>query len=101
MLTATDQRLIGENTFALRTHELALREIRPYLAANLPQVWTEDQLAARWALTRSQVLAVLVQHAGLPPGDRSARVSIEVVLRLDDVVKAGASVNNQSMKDVA
>lgn len=95
-MSPTDQRLLSDHTFALRAHEAAMRDLRPFLAAALPQVFGLGQLADRWALSQPQVVAVLAQHAGLPPAEHRAtydvRIPVEVVLRLDDIVKAHASV---------
>jgi len=92
-VTPADRRALDEHASALRSHEAAVRDIAPALLAGLPQVYDLDALRSRWSLGRDQVLAALHEYAGYQ-GERGrpVRIPVEVVLRLDRIIKGNASV---------
>jgi len=60
----------------------------------LPQVLGMAELRARWRLSEDAVAAVLAEHAGYQGArGQRVRVPIEVVLRLDQLAKAGCCVD--------
>lgn len=93
MMTSADRQLLSDHLFALREHSATMRMVAPMLLAALPQIWTERELTGRWGMTIPQVLAFLAARAGLDANARTARVPVEVVLRLDTHAKAGCSVD--------
>ena len=82
---------------ALRSHDETLRALAPILAAHrealiahLPQYYTLEQLSVRYCLPRDQVGALLTRHGMYTPRRGvSARIHIDNVLRLDNILRRG------------
>lgn len=87
-MTPADRDSLDAMASALRSHDQAMRQALPILMAGLPQLWSADQLRARWNMGRDQLAAFLAEHAGYrgAPG-KPISIPVEVVLRLDAIAK--------------
>lgn len=90
MPTMLNDHLLENLDQSIRQLTAAQLQTNRALLAALPQLWTLEDLAKRYAMSRDAARELLVKnglHTPQGPGRREIRVTLEQVLQLDSIVK--------------